>query len=93
MALVCSPNSTSEAKPSCPAREPRDTTGKTTLMLVAVTPRLEVLAELTGDGDAPLGPVVDCVAVVEVVDDAEAPHPAVTTRTAPSTAKTPISEE
>jgi hypothetical protein len=54
---------------------------------------LEVLAELTGDGDAPLGPVVDCVAVVEVVDDAEAPHPAVTTRTAPSTAKTPISEE
>jgi hypothetical protein len=62
-------------------------------MLVVVTPRVEVLAELTGDGDAPLGPLVDWVAVVEVVDDAEAPHPAVPTRTAPTTANAPTSEE
>jgi hypothetical protein len=62
-------------------------------MLDLVTPRVEVLAELTGDGDAPLGPLADWVAVVDVVDDAEAPHPAVTTRTAPTTANAPIIEE
>ena len=40
----------SSAKPSRPARELSDTTGKTTLMEVAVTPRVLVLAWSTGVG-------------------------------------------
>ena len=56
MALVCSPNSASEANPSLPASELRDTTGKTTLMRGLVTPRDEVLAVLTGLGPEPVVP-------------------------------------
>ena len=53
MALVCSPNSASWAKPSLPASELRDTTGNTTLMVWSVTPRDEVLALPTGVGPEP----------------------------------------
>ena len=59
MALVCSLYSTSPAKPSWPARELRDTTGNTTLMLSLVTPRDEVLAWLGGVGPVPVDPTVD----------------------------------
>ncbi len=47
IAFSCSPNSASSAKPSFPASELSETTGKTTLISFDVTPRLEVLAELT----------------------------------------------
>ncbi len=56
MALVCSPNSSSLANPSLPAKEVRDTTGKTTLIWCLVTPRFEVLAELTGEGPLDVDP-------------------------------------
>jgi hypothetical protein len=62
-------------------------------MLSAVTPRVEVLAVLTEEGEAPEVPLVDELPVVDVVDEAEAPHPAVPTRTAPTTAIVPISDE
>src|ERR1700683_2564580 len=48
IAGICSLNSLSAAKPSLPARLLTATTGNTTLMLVAVTPRLLVLAWVTG---------------------------------------------
>ena len=50
IAFVCSPYSTSVAKPSFPASELRFTIGNTTLMEVAVTPRVLVLAFDTGVG-------------------------------------------
>src|SRR5581483_4350627 len=53
MAFCCSPNSVSSAKPSCPARDERETTGNTTLIDLEVTPRVEVLADWR---EAPLGP-------------------------------------
>src|SRR6202035_1587672 len=56
MALTCSPYSASSAKPNRPCNEFRLTTGKTTLMLVLVTPRVLVLAWLTGVGAAPATP-------------------------------------
>jgi hypothetical protein len=62
-------------------------------MLSAVTPRVEVLAVLTEDGDTTEVPLVDGLPAVDVVDEAEAPHPAVPTRTAPTTAMVPINEE
>src|ERR1700684_2668637 len=46
VAGICSVYSLSSAKPSLPARLLMATTGKTTLMLVAVTPRVLVLAWL-----------------------------------------------
>jgi hypothetical protein len=75
------------AKPSCPASELRDTTGKATLMLWAVTPRVEVLAELTGDGFAPEDPLVDALPVDDVLDGELDPQAAVPTRTNPTTAR------
>src|ERR1700722_17944118 len=48
IAGICSLYSLSSAKPSFPARLLMATTGKTTLMLVAVTPRALVLAWETG---------------------------------------------
>src|SRR6202020_3630088 len=48
IAGICSLYSLSSAKPSFPARLLMATTGKTTLMLVAVTPRVLVLAWETG---------------------------------------------
>ena len=84
MALVCSPYSASSAKPSRPASELSETTGKTTLMLLSVTPRLEVLAVLTGDGDAAVVGPVDAV-VDGVVEGALAVQAAVPTRTNPAT--------
>ncbi len=65
MASVCSPNSTSEANPSLPASELRDTTGNTTLMLFALTPLDEVLAWLTGTAD----PLLPCPAGLAGADD------------------------
>jgi hypothetical protein len=61
-------------------------------MLWAVTPRVEVLAVLTEDGEALEVPLVDWLPVVDVVDEADPPHPAVPTRTAPTTAIAPINE-
>src|SRR5580658_8504531 len=49
IAGICSLYSLSSAKPSFPARLLMATTGKTTLMLVALTPRLLVLAWLGGE--------------------------------------------
>ena len=63
MALVCSPYSASSAKPSLPASELSDTTGKTTLMACWVTPRLDVLAELTGASEARVEAAADEVVV------------------------------
>ena len=54
-------------------------------MLDLVTPRLEVLAVLTDDGD-PLGSDA-AVAGVDEVDDVAPPQPANATTTAPATAK------
>ncbi len=51
MAWFCSANSGSWANPSRPANELSDTTGKATLMLSFVTPRVEVLAVLTEEGE------------------------------------------
>src|SRR5580698_4260495 len=48
IAGICSLYSLSSAKPSFPARLLMATTGKTTLMVVAVTPRVLVLAWLGG---------------------------------------------
>src|ERR1700680_1496551 len=44
MAFSGSANSRSEANPSLPANDDRETIGKTTLMLSLVTPRVDVLA-------------------------------------------------
>jgi len=84
MALVCSPYSASSANPSFPARELSDTSGKTTLMLFAVTPRDEVLAELTGEGPV-VAFAVDAAVVDEDVEEVLAPQAAVPTTTAPTT--------
>ncbi len=88
MALVCSPNSTSAANPSLPASELRATTGKTTLMVCLVTPRDEVLAELTGLGPAgPPLPPVGCTWVAPGAEEADgdvATHTVVPTMTAPT---------
>src|SRR6202050_2680701 len=84
MALVCSPYSASSANPSCPASELSDTSGKTTLMLCAVTPRYEVLAELTAEGSAVTFPGEPAV-VDENVEEALAPQEAVPTTIAPTT--------
>ena len=54
-------------------------------MLDLVTPRLEVLAVLTDDGD-PLGSE-PAVAAVDEVDEVAPPQPAKPTTTAPTTAK------
>src|ERR1700677_2428735 len=90
MALACSPNSASAANPSCPARELSATTGNMTLMVLLVTPRLEVLAELTGLGPDPPAPVPVPVdgAVVVVLADVELEQAATPMSTAPSTANT-----
>ena len=87
MALVCSPNSGSSAKPSWPASELRDTTGNTTLMVLPTIPRVDVLALLTGDGwavpELPVDPVG--AAVVDDADGVEVPQAATHTRSAPIT--------
>src|ERR1700691_1781692 len=62
IAGICWLYSLSSAKPSFPARLLMATTGKTTLMLVAGTPRVLVLAWVTG--------------VAWVLDDAPSPAPA-----------------
>src|SRR5512135_468959 len=67
IAFVCSVNSTSPANPSCDDSACRFTTGNTTLMDLAVTPRVLVLAWPTGgpgagvfaSGTAPTVPVTD----------------------------------
>ena len=87
MALVCSPNSASEANPSWPASELRDTTGKTTLIVLPVIPRVEVQAELTGLGEEPEDPLVDAVVVDAEPEGEEVPHAAAPTSTAPTTAR------
>src|SRR5271155_3407006 len=91
MALVCSPNSASSAKPSWPASELSDTSGKTTLMVFPTIPRVDVLALLTGDGSAAPEAPVDPVGAA-VVDDAEGvdvPQAATHTRSAPITSVKP----
>ncbi len=84
MAWFCSPNSGSWANPSRPASELSDTTGKTTLMLSLVTPRLEVLAVLTEEGE-PVGLPLD--AVEDVLDELELLQPAAPIRITPAAAK------
>jgi hypothetical protein len=54
-------------------------------MLSLVTPRVEVLAELTWLGEELVDPPVGAV-VGEELDGVEAPHAAVPTRTAPTIA-------
>src|SRR5271165_2087686 len=84
IAFVCSPNSASAANPSRPASELRDTVGKTTLMLSPVTPRLDVLAVLTEEGE-PAGCAVDPEFAVGV-EEADAPQAVVPTITEPTIA-------
>src|ERR1700683_1648228 len=84
MALLCSPNSASSANPSLPASELSDTSGKTTLILCALTPRDEVLAEINGEGPV-LAFDVDTAVVDEDVEEALAPQAAVPRTTAPTT--------
>ncbi len=50
MALVCSPYSASDSISYCPSMLANEMIGKTTLMVLAVTPRALVLASLTGVG-------------------------------------------
>src|ERR1019366_10321730 len=91
MASACCPYSTSWAKPNLPARELRATTGKTTLMAVADTPREDVLARSTGTGPAPgpapaepFGLPAPVALGGEALVGAEATHTEVPIRTAPT---------
>src|SRR5271166_462132 len=93
MASACWPYSTSWAKPNLPARELRATTGKTTLIALADTPRDEVLARSTGTGPAtdpapeePFGLVALVALFGEALVGAEATHTEVPIRTAPTIA-------
>jgi hypothetical protein len=56
-------------------------------MLCLVTPRDEVLAVLTEEGEPAVDPLVDGVAVEVVVDEAVAPQPAAPMSTTPMTAR------
>src|ERR1700733_5746272 len=57
MAFVCSPYSASDSISNCPSMLVNEMIGKTTLMVLAVTPRALVLAWVTGVGalEAPDG--------------------------------------